>query len=116
MPLELVDFDKTYEVEYPAAKGVFFTLRHWTNGMQDSVDRACLVNEIGKAAYYDIAKEREMKLAATLVHWKGIVVNGEEVPCTPENMKKLPVGVTLWLQKEIEERAGLRITEAEKKS
>lgn len=115
MPVELVDFDKTYDVSHPA--GVTFTLRHWTNGMQDQVDRACLTQDKEKNSYgYDIAKEREMKLSLALVSWKGVQVSGEEVPCIPENMKKLPVGITLWIQKEIEERAGLRITEGEKKN
>jgi hypothetical protein len=115
MPIQLVDFEKTYELNHPA--GVAFTLKHWTNGMQDAVDRACLLHDKEKNTYtYDIAKEREMKIALALVAWSGVQVEGEEVPCTPENMKKLPVGITLWIQKEIEERAGLRITEAEKKN
>ncbi len=115
MPIELVDFEKTYEAEHPA--GVTFTLKHWTNGMQDAVDRACLTHDKEKNAYgYDIAKERGLKLELALVAWKGVHVDGQEVPCTPENIKKLPVGITLWIQKEIEERAGLRITETEKKN
>lgn len=114
MAIELIDFEKTFDVSHPA--GAVFTLRHWTNGMQDAVDRACLIQEPGKPASYDIAKERQMKLELSLVSWQGIVIGTEEAPCNKDNVKKLPVGVTLWLQKEIEERAGLRITETEKKS
>lgn len=115
MAIELVDFNKTYEIEHPA--GAKFVLRHWTNGMQDQVDRACVsIDKATSTASYDIAREREMKIEFSLVSWSGIVIDGQEVECTPENKKKLPVGVTLWLQKMLEERAGLRITPEEKKN
>lgn len=114
MGIELVDFGKTFEVQHPS--GASFILKHWTNAMQDEVDRSCIVNKGGNVFSYDIAREREMKIELSVVDWKGITADGQEVPCNPENKKKLPVGVTLWLQKEVEERAGLRITDTEKKS
>lgn len=114
MAIELVDFDKTYELEHPA--GAKFTVRHWTNGMQDDVDRACIIPKGSNEFSYDIAKEREMKIELSVTAWQGIISNGQEVPCTSENKKMLPVGVTLWLQKMIDERAGLRITPEEKKN
>jgi hypothetical protein len=115
MPIELIDFQKTYELRHPT--GAVFTVKHWTNAMQDEVDRSCVLHDKDKNIFsYDIAREREMKIDLSVVGWKEITADGQEVECTSENKKKLPVGVTLWLQKEIEERAGLRIAPEEKKS
>lgn len=119
MTIQLVDFSKTFELEYSGAK---FTLCHWTNAMQDKVDRACVVDKGNNIFAYDIAKERELKIDLSVQGWSGITeinpdTNAEqEVTCTSDNKRKLPVGVTLWLQKQIEERAGLRITPDEKKN
>ena len=114
MGIELIDFGKTYELAHPS--GAKFMMLHWTNAMQDEVDRACVINKGDNVFSYDISREREMKIDLSVKGWSGITADGQEVPCTSENKKKLPVGVTLWLQKELEERAGLRITQDEKKN
>ena len=116
MGIELIDESKTYEEKY--MDGVIFILRHWTLSMQEETDRRCVIidSKQGKVANYDISLERELKLKNSLVDWKGVSLNGKEVPCTIENRKKLPVGIMLWIVQKIDERAGLRITEDEKKN
>lgn len=113
MGIELIDDAKTYDLTHPS--GAVFTLKYWTNGMQAKVDLECLINKSGQYSF-DVSKDREMKIEFSVIAWKDVLLGGEEVPCTPENKKRLPVGVMLWLQKEIEERAGLRMTEDQKKN
>lgn len=113
MSLELVGPDDVYELEY--RDGVVFKMRHWLRGMQEEVDRRCVVVS-GKDVRYDVSLDREIKIENCLVDWSGITQNGAPVPCTPENKKKLPVGVFLWLVQQIEERAGIRMAETEKKT
>ena len=113
MGIEIVDPEKSYEL--PHASGAKFVMSHWTVAMQEEVDRRCLAMD-GKGGYtYDVALDRQLKIDFAVKSWSGVTSNGEEVPCNPENKRKLPVGVQLWLVKDIEERAGLRMTDAEKK-
>ena len=113
MPLELVDPSSTYELTH--SSGAAFTMRHWTVAMQEEVDTRCYVQD-GKGGFqYLPAIERELKITNALAGWRGVTMNGEAVECTPENRKKLPVGVMLWLVKDIDDRAGLRMTDTEKK-
>lgn len=113
MSLELVDGSKNYELSHPS--GAKFILRHWTIGMQDETDKRCLYQQDGKFLY-NTALDRELKLDLAVQSWSGVTSEGQEVPCDSENKKKLPVGIALWLIKEIEERAGLRMQLEEKKS
>ena len=114
MSLELVDDSKTYELEHPS--GAVFILKHWTVGMQEEIDRKCLVQD-GKGVFtYNVSLERETKIQLAVHDWRGIVSGGEVSPCTQENKRKLPVGVMLWLIRDIDDRAGLRMPDAEKKS
>ena len=113
MSIELVDSSKHFEVQHPS--GAVFVLRYWTMGMQEEVERRCMIIA-GKDIHYNTGLDREMKIEFSVVNWKGIVIEGVEAPCNPENRKRLPVGVSIWLQKIIEEHAGLRITEEEKKN
>lgn len=115
MPLELNDPSATFDVSHPS--GAVFTLRHWTVGMQEEVEQRCVqITDGGKTMNYLTALDREMKIDKSVVSWSGVLLNGAEVPCNEATKKLLPVGVILWLQKEIEERAGLRLTPEEKKS
>lgn len=114
MSIEVVDRSKTYEVSHPL--GAKFTFKHWDVDMQEETDKRCMVVENGVVTGYKLGVEREMKVELAVVGWAGITENGQEIPCTPENKRKLPIGVTLWLVREIDERAGLRMTEQEKKS
>lgn len=114
MSLELVDNSEVYSANHPS--GAVFKLRHWTVGMQDEVDRQCVVHD-GKGAFtYLVPRERELKLELALADWSGIMFKGQEVPCNPDTKKRLPVGVILWIVREIDEKAGLRMTDEEKKN
>lgn len=115
MPLELNDPSKTFEIAH--ASGAVFTLRHWTVAMQEEVERRCIViKDGGRDMQYLTGLDRELKIDLSVVGWYGITLDGSEAECNSENKKRLPVGATLWLQKEIEERAGLRMTQDEKKN
>ena len=108
MPIDLIDDSSTYDLKYGA--DTVFKLKHWTVGMQEEVDRTCVVSD-GKGGFtYLASKERELKLKLALVDWLGV-----NAPCTDENKLKLPVGVIFAIIKEIDERAGFRITDTEKK-
>ena len=113
MTIELTDPSKRYEMKHPS--GAAFVMRHWTNGMQDDLERRYLALGEAMKTVNAIALEREVKLELALEGWSGVTSDGQEVPCTPENKKMLPVGVILWIVQEIDERAGLRLTLAEKK-
>ena|SRR3990167_8323287 len=114
MSLELVDSSKSYTIEHPS--GAKFELKHWTNGMQEEVERQCLVQD-GKGGFqYLTTREREIKIELALVSWGGVTQDGVDVPCNSETKKKLPVGVTLWIVRMIDDRAGLRMPEEEKKN
>lgn len=117
MNIELVDPAKNYEVKHPWMDAVF-TMRHMTPAIQEMIDKECIVPDSNSknGFRYDVARDREIKTEQCVVGWKGIVSDGQEVECNAENKKKLPVGVIVWLVKEIEERAGLRITAEEKKT
>lgn len=112
--IDLVDDSETYKISHP--KGVIFTLRHWIRGKQDEVDQTCIIRDANGNFGYNVAREREIKLDYCLVDWDGITSKGEPIPCNSENKRKLPVGVFLWLIQEIDERAGLRMRDEEKKS
>lgn len=112
--MELIDESEIYQVEHPS--GTKFKLRHWTRGMQDEVDTRCIVSD-GKGGFsFNVALEREIKIDRCLADWDGVTARGEPVPCAPENRRRLPVGVFVWLIQKIDEAAGLRITADEKKS
>lgn len=114
MPLEITDPSKTYELVH--SSGAIFTMRHWTLAMQEVVDRECLQQD-GKGGYtWNVTRERALKIDLCIQNWSEINRDGNPLPCTEETKKALPVGVLIWLVKDIDERAGLRITEAEKKS
>ena len=115
MGIELIDYSQTYEIKH--STGAVFTVRHWTCAMQDEVNRCCLsIDQESKTAKFDHTLEREMLIEMSVVGWSGITVNSQEVPCDSENKKKLPMAVAIWLQSQIEERAGLRFTPEEKKN
>lgn len=116
MGIELIDESKVYELKHPS--GAVFKLKHWTLPMQEETDKQCIIIDVstGRVKDYKTSLEREIKLGFSLVGWYGVSFNGEEVPCTGENKKKLPVGIILWLVREIDERSGLRISEEEKKN
>lgn len=116
MSIELIDDNSVYELKYDS--DVTFKLKHWTVGMQEEVDKTCVVPD-GKGNFtYLASKERELKLKLALVGWSGVSFSGAldpEAPCTDENKLKLPVGVIFKIIREIDERAGFRITDTEKK-
>ena len=115
MSIELVDPAKHYDLKHPWLDATF-TMRHMTPAIQELIDKECIVQD-GKGNFrYDGSRERDIKSERGVVFWKGIVADGQEVECSAENKRKLPVGVIVWLVKEIEERAGLRITAEEKKT
>jgi hypothetical protein len=115
MSIELVDPAKNYELKHPWL-GATFIMRHMTPAIQEMIDKECIVQD-GKGGFrYDVSRDRDIKTEQCVSGWKGIVSDGQEVECNAENKRKLPVGVIVWLVKEIEERAGLRITAEEKKS
>lgn len=118
MPLEIHDATKEYKIEI---SGGIFNLRHWTVDDQEVVDRECLVEDgkdsNGTAKFkWHQSKDREIKYDRCVIGWEGITMGGAEFPFTPENKSKLPVGIKILLVKEIEERAGLRMTAKEKKT
>ena len=113
--MELVDDSKTYEFKYPNGEEVF-VLKYWTVGMQDIVDRECVESDGKGGVKFLVSKERELQLKLTITEWRGIDFQGSPAPCNDENKKKLPVGVINWLIREIEEREGIRIKDAEKKT
>lgn len=114
MGIELVDESSFFELEHPS--GCVFVMRHWTMAMQDQADKDCYVQD-GKGGFtYFVAREREFKIDMCLQDWRGISAGGKDSPCTPENKKRLPVGVAMWLIKEIDERSHIRMTEEEKKN
>ena len=116
MGIELIDDSKEYELKHPS--GSVFVLKHWTISMQEETDRRCMQLDDSKSKVlgYNIALAQELKVEFCLKNWKEVSLNGQEAPCVSENKKKLPVGVLLWLIREIDERAGLRMTEEEKKN
>ena len=111
--LQLVDPSKEYWLKHPS--GAEFLLRHWTVAMQEQTDRECF-KIVDDKAQYDQARERELKLSLALVNWKNIELDGMNVECTDSYKRLLPVGVVFWIIKDIDERAGLRMTDAEKKT
>lgn len=112
--IELIDdSSKGYEVKHPS--GATFTILHWTVGMQEEVDRQCIVIDAKGSVSYLPSKERELKLKLAVAGWSDVMLNGEIALCTNENKMRLPVGVMFWIVKEIDERAGLRMTDTEKK-
>ena len=116
MGIELIDHSKTFELTYPG--GAVFTCRHWTNAMDDEVRRACLVvgdPASGKFSYNSVL-EREMMIDMSVVSWTGVFLDGAEAPCDSQHKKMLPTGTAIWLQRELEELAGLRMTQEEKKN
>ena len=113
MPIDLIDENYTYDFTHPS--GAVFKLKHWTVGMQEEVDRTCVIPD-GKGGFsYLASKERELKLKLALVGWNGVNIQGQEAPCTEENKARLPVGVIFSIIREIDEKAGFRITDTEKK-
>jgi len=114
MSIELIDSSKSYTIDHPSIAR--FELKHWTIGMQEEVDRQCLVQD-GKGGFnYLVARERELKMELALISWSGVTQDGVDVPCNSETKKKLPVGVLLWLVRMIDERSGIRMPEEEKKN
>lgn len=114
MPLDILDPSKETTLEHPS--GARFVVRYWTNAMQEAVEKACAESD-GKGGFsWNIARDRQMKIDLSLVGWSGVTMSGEELPFSEENKKKFPVGVQFWLFKEIEELAGLRMTDKEKKT
>lgn len=112
--MELINETKTYELTH--SSGAVFVVKDWTVGMQEEVDRRCLVPD-GKGGFnFLVSLEREIKITLAVSNWRGITMDGVDAPCTLENKKKLPVGVIYWLVKDIDERAGLRMTEDQKKN
>lgn len=111
--MELIDSSKTYEFKSGDA---VFVLKHWTLAMQDEVDKATLIVDQKGQITFNAPLEREMKINLALHNWHGVTVNGEVVECTSENKKKIPVGIAASIVREIEEKAGLRITPEEKKN
>lgn len=119
MGIELIDESKTYELKH--ASGAVFILKNWTFGMQEEVDKRCVEQDGKGGMNYNVGLEREIKIARSVVSWSGIMVPDgtgglQEAPCTPENKKKLPVGIVFWLVKNIDETAGIRMPDTEKKS
>ena len=114
MALEIMDPSKETELNHPS--GATFRIRYWTNAMQEAVERECVDNTGKNGIQWNVTRDRQMKIDLSLVGWSGITMNGEEIPFNDENKKKLPVGVQFWLFKEIEELAGLRMTDKEKKT
>ena len=113
--INLVDESSTYEIIHPS--GATFVMRHWTLAMQEETDKKCVViDSSGRITDYKVSLERELKLKNAVSDWRGIMLDSTEALCTDENKKKLPVGVALWLVREIDERAGLRMTAEEKKN
>ena len=112
--IELVDPSKTYALKHPS--GAEFTMRHWTFAMQEEVDRRCIVQDGKGGISYNSTLERQIKIALAVENWSGIAEGGSEVPCTPENKMRLPLGVVFWIVKNVDEVSGIRIPEAEKKS
>ena len=114
MGIELVDGAATYEVTHPS--GTVFVLKHRTVGMQEEVDRECLVQDGKGKVSYNVSRERQLKIALALADWRGVTLGGAPASCAPETKAKLPVGVILWLVREIDERAGLRMADEDKKT
>ncbi len=112
--IELIDENETYVLEHPS--GSKFTFRYWTRGMQDEVDTRCLVSEGGGKFRFNVPLERELKVHHCLVGWEGVSFKGEIAPCNDENKKKLPLSIFLWIIEKIDERAGVRLPEEEKKN
>lgn len=84
--------------------------------MQEIVDKECIVQD-GVGGYkYLLSREREIKIQSCVKDWSGVSFSGTDFPCTPENKKMLPVGVMIWIIKDIDERAGLRMSTEEKKT
>lgn len=107
------DGSRFYELKH--ASGATFRMSQWTLGMQEEVDRSCMTQD-GKGGFaWDSVKERELKLKLAVVGWNGVKLNGEEAECTLENKMKLPPGVIFWLIRDVDERAGFRMTDTEKK-
>lgn len=115
MGIQLVDPAKTYELKHPS--GAVFVMRHWTFGMQEEVDKRCVVQD-GKGKFdYNNSLEREIKINLAVESWSGIAAeDGSEAPCTPEVKRRLPVGVVFWLVKNIDEISLIRMPEEEKKN
>lgn len=115
MGIQLVDPSKEYELKHPS--GASFTMRHWTVALQEIVDQEC-ISLSGNGEYkYNVSREREIKLDNCVTAWSGIEdEDGGQMPCTSENKRKLPVGIVVWIVKEIDTRAGLRFIPEEKKS
>lgn len=109
--ISLIDPSKNYKLDHPL--GVSFEVRNWTVAMQDEVDRRCIKVTRDGSVSYDTALERELRIDLSIVGWSGIE---NDPACTSEAKRLLPVGVIVWLQREIEDRAGLRISLEEKKN
>ena len=111
--MQLVDPAKTYELSHPS--GAVFIMNYWTMSMQEIVDKECVVKNDKNELDYLIARERDIKINLAVRDWKGVEFSGVAVECTSENKRLLPVGVLFWLVKDIDERAGFRMTDTEKK-
>lgn len=113
MSLEIHDPTKEFSVNIGDAE---FVVRHWTTDDQEVVDRECLVDEGNGKFKWNQSLDRSLKINRCVLGWSGITMSGEDFPFTEENKKKLPVGIKILIVKEIEERAGLRMTAKEKKT
>lgn len=115
MPIRIVDPTTEYELKHQS--GAVFRMRHWTVAMQEIVDRECISVEANGDYKYNVTRERQIKVDQCVVSWDGVEDDaGSPVPCTPEAKGKLPVGVIVWIVKEVDVRAGLRYVPEEKKS
>lgn len=115
MGIKIQDPNTTYELAHPSS--AMFVMGHWTCAMQDEADKQCLSVDAKGNISFDISKDREIKVRLSVRDWRGVESeDGTAVACTEENKRKLPPGVLLWLVREIDERAGLRIREEEKKN
>jgi len=114
MSLELTDPSKSYELVHPS--GAIFIMRHWTNAMQEEIDRRCIISDGRGGLSYLSALEREIKIDLACQNWRGVTREGEEVLCNSETKKMLPPGAVLWIVKDVDERAGIRMPDTEKKS
>lgn len=112
--MDIKDPSKEYQVTHP--NGAVFTLRHWTLAMQETVDRECLELDEKGGARWNLTKERMIKFSQCLSGWEGITFEGQPLSFSEDNKKLIPVGIIIWIVKNIDENSGVRLPDAEKKS
>jgi len=110
--LQLVNTKETYEVPYEVdgKEQAVFVLRKLSMREVNTIDDKIAVMKNDSVEFLGGTSSR-MKINYGLVDWKGIQLDGKDVPCTEANKELIPSSVSQFLVNKINEDNGLKATD-----